>query len=130
MMTDRHRPDEKYQPKIIFISSVSAAASSPERPEYCISKAGLSMAAQLFADRLASENIAVYEIRPGVIHTDMTEGVKEKYDKKIAEGLVPQHRWGEPEDIARGVLSLADGDFPYTTGAIIEMSGGMNIRHL
>ena len=125
-----NNPDEKYVPKIIFISSVSAVASSPERPEYCISKAGLSMASQLYADRLASEGIAVYEIRPGVVHTDMTKGVQDKYDRKIAEGLVPQGRWGEPEDIARGVLSLAEGGIPYSTGTIIEMSGGMNIRHL
>lgn len=126
----RNNPDEKYCPRVIFISSVSAVASSPERPEYCISKAGLSMASQLFADRLAGEGIAVYEVRPGVVHTDMTRGVQEKYDRKIEEGLVPQGRWGEPEDIAMGVLSLADGGIPYSTGTILEMSGGMNIRHL
>ena len=88
------------------------------------------MVSQLFADRLAAEMIPVYEIRPGVVHTDMTKGVQEKYDRKIEEGLVPQNRWGEPEDIAKGVLSLAEGGFPYSTGTIIEMSGGMNIRHL
>ena len=122
--------DKKSNPKIIFISSVSAAASSPERPEYCISKAGLSMCSQLFADRLAPEGIAVFEIRPGIIHTDMTRGVQEKYDKRIAGGLVPQGRWGEPVDIARAVFSLAEGAIPYSTGTVIEMSGGMNIRHL
>lgn len=121
---------DDYQPKIVFITSVSAAASSPERAEYCISKAGLSMAAQVFADRLSHEDISVYEIRPGIILTDMTSGVKEKYDKRIADGLVPQGRWGKPEDIARGVLSLVSGGVPYTTGSIIELSGGMNIRHL
>ena len=126
----RNTPVEGYKPKVIFISSVSAVASSPERPEYCISKAGMSMASQLFADRLAGEGIAVFEVRPGVIHTDMTRGVEKKYDQKIAEGLVPQNRWGEPEDIARGVLTLAEGGIPYSTGTIIEMSGGMNIRHL
>ncbi len=119
-----------YQPKIIFITSVSAVASSPERAEYCISKAGLSMASQVFADRLSKEDITVFEIRPGIVLTDMTAGVKEKYDKQLSEGLVPQGRWGKPEDIARGVLSLVSGGIPYSTGSIIEMSGGMNIRHL
>jgi NAD(P)-dependent dehydrogenase (short-subunit alcohol dehydrogenase family) len=115
---------------IVFITSVSAVASSPERAEYCISKAGLSMAAQVYADRLAGSGIAVYEIRPGVIYTDMTAGVKEKYDKKIADGLIPEGRWGQPEDIAKTVAALACGDIPYATGAVIELSGGMNIRHL
>jgi 3-oxoacyl-[acyl-carrier protein] reductase len=117
-------------PAVIFITSVSAAASSPERAEYCISKAGLSMAAQVYADRLAPTGISVYEIRPGVIYTDMTAGVKEKYDKKIAEGLIPEGRWGQPEDIAKAVSALAGGAIPYATGAVIELSGGMNIRHL
>ena len=119
-----------YHPKIIFITSISAVTSSVERAEYCISKAGLSMACQLFADRLAPHNIPVYEIRPGIILTDMTLPVKEKYDKLISKGLIPQGRWGQPGDIARGVLSLAEGAIPYTTGTVIEMSGGMNIRHL
>ena len=119
-----------YLPKIIFITSVSALASSPERAEYCVSKAGLSMACQVFADRLVSHNIPVFEIRPGIILTDITRAVKEKYDKRISDGLVPQGRWGKPEDIARGVLTLVDGGIPYSTGTIIEISGGMNIRHL
>jgi NAD(P)-dependent dehydrogenase (short-subunit alcohol dehydrogenase family) len=122
--------DAQENPAIIFITSVSAAASSPERAEYCISKAGLSMAAQVFADRLAGTGISVFELRPGVIYTDMTAGVKEKYDRKIAEGLIPQGRWGQPEDIARAVAALAAGEIPYATGAVIEISGGMNIRHL
>jgi len=121
---------EDYHPALIFITSVSAAASSPERAEYCISKAGLSMAAQVYADRLAGTGISVYEIRPGVIYTDMTAGVKEKYDRKIADGLIPESRWGQPEDIARAVGVLASGEIPYATGAVIEISGGMNIRHL
>jgi NAD(P)-dependent dehydrogenase (short-subunit alcohol dehydrogenase family) len=115
---------------IIFITSVSAVASSPERAEYCVSKAGLSMAAKVFADRLASTGISVYEIRPGVIYTDMTAGVKEKYDKKISEGLIPKGRWGQPDDIAKAVVALSEGEIPYATGAVIELSGGMNIRHL
>lgn len=118
------------RPSVIFITSVSAAASSPERAEYCISKAGLSMAASVYADRLSGTGIAVYEIRPGVIFTDMTAGVKEKYDKKIAGGLIPEGRWGQPEDIAKAVVTLAEGNIPYATGAVIELSGGMNIRHL
>lgn len=115
---------------VIFITSLSAVASSPERAEYCISKAGLSMAAQVYADRLAAMGISVYEIRPGVIYTDMTAGVKKKYDKRIADGLIPEGRWGQPEDIAKAVAALAGGEIPYATGAVIEISGGMNIRHL
>jgi NAD(P)-dependent dehydrogenase (short-subunit alcohol dehydrogenase family) len=88
------------------------------------------MAAQVYADRLAAAGIAVYEVRPGVIYTDMTAGVKEKYDKKIAGGLIPEGRWGQPEDIARAVATLAAGEIPYATGAVIDLSGGMNIRHL
>ena len=121
---------EECRPCVIFITSVSAAASSPERAEYCISKAGLSMAAQVYADRLAGTGISVYEIRPGVIYTDMTAGVKEKYDQKIAGGLIPEGRWGQPEDIAKAVAAMAGGEIPYATGAVIEISGGMNIRHL
>ena len=129
-MIEKREVLSDYHPKIVFITSVSAVASSPERAEYCISKAGLSMASQVFADRLVSYDIPVFEIRPGIILTDMTQAVKEKYDKRIADGLVPQGRWGKPEDIAKGVLSLALGAFPYSTGTIIELSGGMNIRHL
>ncbi|MFA5816722.1 MAG: 3-ketoacyl-ACP reductase [Bacteroidales bacterium] len=127
---DRKEREEVSPPCVIFITSVSAVASSPERAEYCISKAGLSMAAQVYADRLATTGISVYEIRPGVIYTDMTAGVKEKYDKKIAGGLIPEGRWGQPDDIARAVVALAGREIPYATGAVIELSGGMNIRHL
>lgn len=129
-MMDIKTKIKNYTPTLIFITSVSAALSSPERAEYCISKAGLSMACQVFADRLSGSGINVFEIRPGIIKTDMTAPVKEKYDKQIAEGLIPQGRWGKPEDIAKAVASLAKGDFPYSTGTIIELSGGMNIRHL
>ena len=129
-MIEKQELLQDYHPKILFITSISAVTSSPDRAEYCISKAGLSMACQVFADRLASHDIPVFEIRPGIILTDMTQAVKEKYDKKIADGLVPQGRWGKPEGIAKGVLSLAEGAFPYSTGTIIEISGGMNIRHL
>ena len=117
-------------PSIIFISSISAYVSSPSRAEYCISKAALSQAARLYADRLSEYGINVYEVRPGIIKTEMTAAVKEKYDKKIAEGLIPQGRWGQPEDVGRAVVSLARGDFAYSTGMIIEISGGMNMSRL
>ncbi|NIM17240.1 MAG: 3-ketoacyl-ACP reductase [Candidatus Aminicenantes bacterium] len=119
-----------YHPKIIFITSISAEVSSLNRAEYCISKSGLSMAARVFAHRLAGSGINVYEIRPGLVQTDMTAPVKEKYDKLIEEGLIPMNRWAQPEDIARAVAALTRGDFAYSTGTIIEVSGGMNIRSL
>jgi len=115
---------------IVFISSISAFVSSPSRAEYCISKAGLSMAARLFADRLTDYGINVYEIRPGIIKTDMTVSVREKYDRLIAEGFVPQKRWGFPEDVGKAVAALAKGYFPYSTGLILEVSGGLNIQRL
>ena len=117
-------------PAIVFITSVSAVVSSPDRAEYCISKAAQSCTATLFAHRLAEHGINVYEIRPGVIRTDMTSPVKEKYDARIADGLIPQNRWGTPDDIARTVTALARGDLAYATGSIIEVSGGMQIRRL
>jgi NAD(P)-dependent dehydrogenase (short-subunit alcohol dehydrogenase family) len=117
-------------PMIIFSTSISAEVSSPSRPEYCISKSALSMTARLFADRLAEFGICVYEIRPGIIATDMTSVVKEKYDRLIAEGLIPQGRWGTPEDIGRAVVGLAKGYFAYSTGAIVEIGGGMGIPRL
>jgi 3-oxoacyl-[acyl-carrier protein] reductase len=118
------------KPAIIFITSISASVSSPSRAEYCISKAAMSMTAALFADRLAEFGINVYELRPGIIQTDMTAPVREKYDKLIAEGLVPQRRWGYPEDVGKAVVALAKGFFPFSTGLILEVSGGMNIRRL
>jgi 3-oxoacyl-[acyl-carrier protein] reductase len=117
-------------PSIIFITSISAAVSSISRPEYCLSKAALSMASTLFADALAARGIGVYELRPGIIATDMTAGVKGKYDRLIAGGLVPQGRWGRPEDVGRAVAALARGELGFSTGAVIEVSGGMNIRRL
>jgi 3-oxoacyl-[acyl-carrier protein] reductase len=120
----------QYKPAIIFMSSVSAVMPSIKRTEYCISKAGLSMASTIFADRLAKEGIMVYEVRPGIIQTDMTARVKDKYDKLIGEGRVPQRRWGMPEDIGKAVASLARGDWGFSTGAIFEISGGLNIQTL
>ena len=124
----RESPGPK--PSIIFITSISAVVSSPSRPEYCMSKAALSQAAALFADRLAETGICVYEVRPGIIQTEMTAPVKDKYDKLIAEGLVPQKRWGFPEDVGKAVAALARGAFAFSTGLVLEVSGGMNIRRL
>lgn len=119
-----------YKPVIVFITSVSAKSSSPNRTEYCLSKAGLSMAATVFSDRLSKEDIRVFEVRPGIVQTDMTAKIKDKYDKLIQEGLVPQKRWGLPEDIGKAVASLARGDWDFSTGMIFEISGGLNIRKL
>lgn len=124
----RNQPEMNFS--IIFITSVSSYMSSTNRLEYCVSKAGLSMAATIFADRLAEEGINVFEVRPGIIETDMTARVKDKYDKLIAEGLIPQKRWGRPSDVAKAVASLARGDWAFSTGTVFEVSGGMNIKSL
>jgi 3-oxoacyl-[acyl-carrier protein] reductase len=121
---------EDYKPVIIFVTSVSSVRSSTNRAEYCVSKAGLSMASTVFADRLAKENILVFEVRPGIIQTDMTIKLKDKYDKLIGEGLVPERRWGFPEDIGKAVASLARGDWNFSTGMVFEISGGLNIQKL
>ncbi len=115
---------------IVNISSCSAYTSSVNRGEYCISKAGVSMITKLFADRLSSEGITVNEVCPGIIATEMTAGVKEKYDRLIADGLVPLGRWGTPDDVAKAVVALCDGTFGYTTGASLIVDGGMHIRSL
>jgi NAD(P)-dependent dehydrogenase (short-subunit alcohol dehydrogenase family) len=119
-----------YKPVIVFITSVSAKRSSINRAEYCISKAGLSMASTVFADRLSSQGILVFEVRPGIIETDMTTKIKDKYDKLIQEGLVPQKRWGLPDDIGKAVASLSRGDWNFSTGMVFEISGGLNIQKL
>jgi len=121
---------QEYHPRIVFMSSVSATMSSTNRSEYCVSKAGLSMAMTVFADRLSPEGIMVFEVRPGIIQTDMTARIKDKYDHLIAEGLVPQRRWGYPEDVGKAVASLARGDWDFSSGAVFELSGGLNIKHL
>lgn len=121
---------QNYKPRIIFISSVSAIMSSTNRGEYCISKAGLSMASMVFADKLSEHGIIVFEVRPGIIQTDMTSRVKDKYDRMIAEGTIPQKRWGIPDDIGKAVASLASGDWDFSTGAVFEVSGGLSIRTL
>jgi len=129
-MVERKKTLADYQPRIVSISSISAYTSSPARGEYCISKAGLSMMTKLYADRLAEYGIAVYEIRPGIIHTDMTAPVREKYDKMIADGLTPIRRWGEPHDIARAVAAIAEGSLPFSTGEVINVDGGFHLRRL
>jgi 3-oxoacyl-[acyl-carrier protein] reductase len=120
----------EYRPKIVTISSVSAYAASTNRGEYCISKAGLSMVTALFASALAPHDIGVFEIRPGIIETDMTAGVKGKYDTLIANGLTPIARWGRPEDVAKAVSAIAQDLFPFSTGEIINVDGGFHLRRL
>ena len=117
-------------PRIVIISSISAYTASPSRGEYCVSKAGLSMLTRLFAVRLAEHNIPVNEIQPGIIQTDMTGPVKEKYDQLIAEGLTPIQRWGQPQDIGKAVAALALGYFDFTTGAAIPVDGGFHLHWL
>lgn len=124
---------EAARPKIINITSISAYTASVNRGDYCISKAGLAMMTQLFAARLAEFGINVYEIRPGIIATDMTGPVKAKYDKLILEdapGLLPIRRWGQPEDVARAVVAIAQGALPYSTGEVINVDGGFHMRRL
>jgi NAD(P)-dependent dehydrogenase (short-subunit alcohol dehydrogenase family) len=116
--------------KVVFVTSVSASVVSTGRGEYCVSKAGLSMAAMLWAVRLAEYNITVYELRPGIMATDMTSGVKAKYDARIAEGAVPQNRWGTPEDTGKAVRALLAGDFAYSTGSVIYTDGGFHLPRL
>ena len=128
MIEQKHLPN--YAPVIVNIGSVSAYAASPERAEYCIAKAGMAMMTKVFAARLAEEGINVYEIRPGVIATDMTAAVKEKYDKQIADGLTPIKRWGTPEDVGRAVAAIASGSFPFSTGEVINVDGGFHLRRL
>lgn len=118
------------RPKMVTISSVSAYTASINRGDYCLSKAGLSMMTQLFAVRLAGEGIGVYEVRPGVIATDMTGPVKEKYDRMISQGLTPIARWGVPEDIGRAVVAIAQDLFPFSTGEVFNVDGGFHIRWL
>lgn len=121
---------KEYGGSICFISSISEYVSSVNRGEYCISKAGLSMVTKLFADRLAEYNITVNEVRPGIIATDMTEKVKDKYDALIDGGLLPIKRWGQPEDVANAVWTLCNGSLPYVTGQSIDVDGGFHIRRL
>ena len=129
-MIKQKKSESEFPASIINISSISATVASVNRGEYCVSKAGLSMATQLFAVRLGEFNIPVFEVRPGIIATDMTAGVKEKYDKLIDEGLCVQKRWGTPDDVGKVVAALARGEFMYSTGQVIMVDGGMTIPRL
>lgn len=117
-------------PRIVTITSISAYTASTNRGDYCVAKAGLAMMTRLFAARLAEHGIFVFEVRPGVIATDMTAGVKEKYDRLIAEGAWPIRRWGLPEDVGRTVAAIARGDLPFATGEVINIDGGFHLRIL
>jgi 3-oxoacyl-[acyl-carrier protein] reductase len=129
-MIEQRGADATFAAVIVNISSVSATAASINRGDYCISKAGVAMATQLWAYRLAEFGIAVYEIRPGIIHTDMSAAVAEKYDRLIANGLTVENRWGEPEDVGRAVAMLARGELSYATGNILNIDGGMTLPRL
>lgn len=123
-------PSNFGMPRIVTITSISAYTASVNRGDYCVAKAGLAMMTALFAARLAEFGINVYEIRPGVIATDMTSGVKEKYDQLIAEGAWPLKRWGQPDDIGRAVAAIARGDFPFSTGEVFNVDGGFHLQIL
>ena len=129
-MAERKKVDSKFQGTIVNICSVSATAASVSRGEYCLSKAGVAMATKLWAVRLAEFGVPVYEIRPGIIKTDMTAAVTAKYDKLISEGLTLQPRWGYPEDVGKAVAMLLRGDLPYSTGQSLDVGGGMEIERL
>jgi 3-oxoacyl-[acyl-carrier protein] reductase len=116
--------------KLVFVSSASAARASVNRGDYCISKAGLAMAAKLWATRLAADGVQVYEVRPGIMATDMTAGVKEKYDRMIAEGVIPQGRWGTAEDVGLAASMLLKGQLPFSTGEILNLDGGLHLERL
>jgi 3-oxoacyl-[acyl-carrier protein] reductase len=121
---------EERRGRIVFITSISSYTASTNRAEYCISKAGLSMSVALYAQRLAAENVQVFEIRPGIIRTDMIAGVEKAYEEKIAAGLLPQRRMGEPEDVARAVRAIADGLLDYSTGQVLDVDGGFHLKSL
>jgi NAD(P)-dependent dehydrogenase (short-subunit alcohol dehydrogenase family) len=129
-MIARRRRDSAFAASIVFITSVSAALASVNRGDYCVSKAGLSMTARLFASRLAADGIAVYEVRPGIIETDMTTAVKDTYDAQIRAGLIPEPRWGQPTDVGNAVAALLRGDITYATGSIIHVDGGLSLPRL
>ncbi|MFM7322683.1 MAG: 3-ketoacyl-ACP reductase [Armatimonadota bacterium] len=127
-MVARKRPGET--PRIVVVTSISAEVASTNRGAYCVSKAGLSMVVRLLAARLAEHGIAVHEVRPGVVATDMTAGVREKYDALVARGAWPIARWGTPEDVGKAVAALARGDFPFSTGDVFHVDGGFGVRTL
>ena len=130
-MIDQVTAGKVTDPKIVIVSSISAYAASTNRGDYCIAKAGLAMVAKLYAARLAEHGINVYEIRPGVVATDMTSGIREKYDDLILEqGLTPIRRWGQPDDVGRAVVAVANDLLPFSTGQVIDVDGGFHLRTL
>jgi NAD(P)-dependent dehydrogenase (short-subunit alcohol dehydrogenase family) len=129
-MIDQQHADETFLGCIVNITSISSTVASPDRGEYCISKAGLSMVSQLWAVRLSAFDIPVYDVRPGITRSDMTSAVQEKYDRLIADGLLLQPRWGEPADVGKAVAMLARGDLPYSTGQVLMVDGGLTISRL
>ena len=130
MVNFLRKADANWRGSIVNVSSISATVASVNRGDYCISKAGVAMATQLWAARLGEFDIPVYEVRPGVIKTDMTAVVTEKYDKLFASGLAIQARWGMPADVGKAVAALARGDFPYSTGQVIMVDGGLTVQRL
>lgn len=129
-MVEQRETVPDFAGEIIFVTSISATVASVDRGEYCLSKAGLSMAAKLWAVRMSEYDIPVYEVVPGIIHSDMTAGVQGKYDQLIDDGLMLQAQWGEPEDVGKAVAALARGDFAYSTGQRIMVDGGMTVQRL
>jgi 3-oxoacyl-[acyl-carrier protein] reductase len=129
-MIEQRRQDPQRPLRIINIGSISAYTSSPARGEYCVSKAGVTMMTRLYADRLAEYDIGVFEISPGIIETDMTRAVKERYDRLIAQGLTPMRRWGTPTDVAKAVGAIAEGRLDFSTGTVINVDGGFHLRRL
>jgi NAD(P)-dependent dehydrogenase (short-subunit alcohol dehydrogenase family) len=129
-LLERKRRDPAARCAIVFVTSVSAELASTSRGGYCVSKAGEAMAARLYAARLAEHGIPVYDVRPGIVATDMTAAVRESYDRRIAEGLVPERRWGRPEDVGRVVAALLRGDLPYASGSVVHVDGGLSIPRL
>jgi len=129
-MIRQREQDERFTACIVNVSSISSAMASTGRGEYCVSKAGMSMATKLWAARLGEFNIPVYEVSPGVTQTDMTAAVAEKYDRLIAQGLTIERRWGTPEDVGRATAALVRGDIPYATGQVLHIDGGILIPRL
>jgi NAD(P)-dependent dehydrogenase (short-subunit alcohol dehydrogenase family) len=129
-MVEQRRADPRFRGCVVFVTSVSAEVASTNRGDYCVSKAGLAMAAQLWAARLAEFGVDVYEVRPGIVATDMTAGVRQKYDAMIESGLLLDRRWGTPEDVGSAVAVLARGELPYATGQVIRVDGGATVKRL
>jgi 3-oxoacyl-[acyl-carrier protein] reductase len=129
-LIEQRMADANFRGCVVNISSISATVASTNRGDYCVAKAGIAMATKLWAARLGEFDIPVYEVRPGIIKTDMTGGVTEKYDKLFAEGVAIQNRWGTPDDVGKAVAALARGDFPYSTGSVLMVDGGLSVQRM